>query len=132
MTPCIEEAFRLLRFAERDFQTYRILAEHPESALSALGFHAQQCVEKSLKAALTCHGVDFPPTHNLERLAGQLTELGAALPLPVRELRKLNPYAVETRYNDEAIPLLTRDQLGQMAGQIKEWARTYVDARTGA
>lgn len=108
MTPCIEEALRLLRFADRDFQTYRILAGHPESALSAMGFHAQQCVEKSLKAVLTSHSVDFPPTHNLERLAGQLAELGVALPLPIRELRKLNPYAVETRYNDEAIPLLTR------------------------
>lgn len=28
-------------------------------------FHAQQCVEKYLKALLSLHGIDFPKTHDL-------------------------------------------------------------------
>lgn len=126
MTPCIEEAHRLLRIAERDIHTFRILVAHPEAALAALGFHAQQCVEKSLKAVLTTHGVDFPPTHNLEKLAGLAIAQGVSLPISTRELRKLNPFAVETRYNDEVIELLTREDASLIAEQTLVWARTIV------
>jgi HEPN domain-containing protein len=31
-------------------------------------FHAQQAAEKALKAILILEGVDFPFTHNLQRL----------------------------------------------------------------
>lgn len=126
MTPCIEEAHRLLRIAERDLQTLHILSTHPEAALAALGFHAQQCVEKSLKAALTTRGVDFPPTHNLEKLAGLAIAHGLNLPIQTRELRKLNPFAVETRYNDEAIELLSREEASRIAEQTLIWAGTIV------
>jgi hypothetical protein len=63
MTPFIEEAHRLLRLAQRDLQTYRILAAHPDASLAATCFHAQQSVEKALKAVLTAHrvGLGFLP-----------------------------------------------------------------------
>lgn len=35
-------------------------------------FHAQQCVEKYLKALLVWKGIDFPKTHDLEKLIGML------------------------------------------------------------
>lgn len=53
MTPFIEEAERLLRLARRDYQTCAILGSHPEAQIAPICFHAQQCVEKSLKAAMT-------------------------------------------------------------------------------
>ena len=34
MTPSLEEALRLLRLAQRDLQTYRILAAHPDASLA--------------------------------------------------------------------------------------------------
>ena len=33
-----------------------------------VGFHAQQCVEKYIKAFLVLKGIDFPRTHDIERL----------------------------------------------------------------
>ncbi|MEW6227130.1 MAG: HEPN domain-containing protein [Bacillota bacterium] len=33
-----------------------------------IAYHAQQCVEKHLKAYLVYQGVDFPYTHNISRL----------------------------------------------------------------
>ena len=30
-----------------------------------IAYHAQQCVEKNLKAYLVYHGIDFPYTHNI-------------------------------------------------------------------
>jgi HEPN domain-containing protein len=37
-------------------------------------FHAQQCVEKYLKAFLVYKGIDFPRTHDVERLVALLPE----------------------------------------------------------
>ncbi|MBI4027256.1 MAG: HEPN domain-containing protein [Verrucomicrobia bacterium] len=60
-------------------------------------FHAQQCVEKYVKALLVFKGVDFPKTHDLERLV-------SLLPVPVRlshtveEQGKLTDYATHARY----------------------------------
>lgn len=126
MTPCIEEAHRLLRLAERDLQTFSILAEHPEAALSAMCFHAQQSAEKSLKAVLTAHCADFPRTHNLEELARLVGEQQISLPIPARDLRRLNPYAVDFRYGDIDIALITREEAEDIAEKTLQWARAHV------
>ena len=52
MTPFIDEAQRLLRLAERDYETFSILRAHPHAKLAPTCFHAQQAVEKAMKAAL--------------------------------------------------------------------------------
>lgn len=92
MTPCIEEAHRLLRLAERDLHIFHILASHPDAALSAICFHAQQ----------------------------------SSLPLPARELRRLNPYTADFRYGEEAIALMTREEAKDIAEKTLQWARQHV------
>lgn len=60
-------------------------------------FHAQQCIEKLIKATLVYHNVDFPRTHDLAELMALLKphlDLFKVLPLP----EQLTPYAVTTRY----------------------------------
>jgi HEPN domain-containing protein len=60
-------------------------------------FHAQQCIEKYLKALLQENGTAFPKTHQLEKLI----DLIAADPiwLTIRPLLvPLNSYAVNFRY----------------------------------
>jgi len=58
-----------LRFADEDFR----LAEHAFALASSvpyrlIAYHAQQCVEKSLKAYLVYQDIDFPFTHNIGKL----------------------------------------------------------------
>jgi HEPN domain-containing protein len=68
----------------------------------AVCFHAQQCVEKLLKAALSETGRDFSRTHDLNHLLD--------LTLPIHPLweafrssfQKLVAYAVEYRYPGES------------------------------
>ena len=60
-------------------------------------FHAQQCVEKYLKAFLVVEGIDFPKTHDIERLVSMLPE-SLWLKLSVEEQRRLTDYATVTRY----------------------------------
>ena len=125
MTPFIEEAHRLLRLARRDYQTSAILSSHPEAQISPICFHAQQCVEKSLKAVMTANEVYFRYTHDLGELTNLLTSAGITPPFTTGELQRLTPYAVELRY-DEGVPLLTREEAGRIATRTLAWAEGLV------
>ncbi|MEW6292519.1 MAG: HEPN domain-containing protein [Pseudomonadota bacterium] len=59
MTPQREEALRLLRLARRDRETFELLLPLERASLVALGFHAQQAVEKALKAVAVEHCLEF-------------------------------------------------------------------------
>ena len=66
MKPHIEEALLSLRLADRDTKAFEVLSDDPDVHLSVVCFHAQQAVEKSLKAALFAHEIEFgPPTISL-------------------------------------------------------------------
>ena len=60
-------------------------------------YHAQQCVEKYLKAVLVLEGIDFPKTHDLEKL---MTLLPADLrpEISSEEQARLTEYATGARY----------------------------------
>ena len=60
-------------------------------------FHAQQCVEKYLKAFLVIKNIDFPRTHDIEYLVSLLPE-NIWLRLSIEEQRRLTAYATVTRY----------------------------------
>ena len=64
-----------------------------------LGFHAQQCAEKLLKAVLAAEGVEFPRTHSLRFLLDLLSDQGLAPPAPLHAVTELYPYAVQLRYD---------------------------------
>lgn len=70
----------------------------------AVCFHAQQCVEKYLKAFLVCKGIDFPKTHDIEHLVALLPE-SIWLRLSIEEQRRLTAYATVTRYPGEYEPI---------------------------
>ncbi len=59
-------------------------------------FHAQQCVEKRLKAILLRFGVDVPRTHDL-RIVFQMVPASSGLNMDLREILPLNRYSIEAR-----------------------------------
>ena len=60
-------------------------------------FHAQQCVEKYLKAALVVLEIPFPRTHDVEVLLG-LMPTHVRFSLTVEQQRRLTEYATVMRY----------------------------------
>lgn len=62
------------------------------------GFHAQQAVEKLLKALFSERGLRYPRTHDLQLLHENLVAAGETLPAVPIPLTELNEYAVEYRY----------------------------------
>ena len=71
----------------------------PNLSDSILGFHAQQAVEKLLKALLAQVNVDFEKTHDLQRLQIALAGLGESLPPTPIPLDQLSDFAVVYRYD---------------------------------
>lgn len=80
------------RTAERE------LVAAPDPNYRAVCFHAQQAIEKAMKAALAHSGVTAPYTHDLVVLSGALTSIHAAWSWSASELRQLSLGAVDYRY----------------------------------
>ena len=59
------QALRLLRKASDDLHDLICLSADPATSLWSMGFHAQQAVEKALKAVLMQREVRYPFTHGM-------------------------------------------------------------------
>lgn len=87
-----------IRLGEHDFrEAQRALAEPSDPAYEIVCFHAQQAVEKYLKAFLCSRNVQFPNTHDLAKL-GTLIPAAADIKIQIEDLAHLTPYAVSSRY----------------------------------
>ncbi|MDP2784042.1 MAG: HEPN domain-containing protein [Sulfurimicrobium sp.] len=126
MTPVLEEALRLLRIAQGDRDAFLVLKDSPNIRLPIACFHAQQAVEKTLKAVLTVKGIPFRRTHELSELAALLSDQGISLPVSPEQLDALNPYAVVFRYDDTEIETLSRDEVVEIVSLILEWAESII------
>ena len=94
-------------------------------------FHAQQAVEKALKAVLLSQRVDFPLTHDLEALAELLESHGVRCPSEIADVDTLTPYAVETRYpgSFQEIRHEDVDEAIWIAMRVLAWAEAFLSRR---
>lgn len=67
---------------------------------STICFHAQQAVEKFLKAYLTYNNVDFPRTHDVDFLLSECIKIDYASFSQI-ELKDLSEFGVTIRYPDD-------------------------------
>ncbi len=84
--------------ARKDLQAMRALAFPELAGIEMFGFHAQQAVEKGLKAWLAAKGVEYPRIHDLERLLDMLREEGAVVAAEYDTLGVLTDFGVAFRY----------------------------------
>jgi HEPN domain-containing protein len=89
--------------AEADYATATRELKAPDSPnFDAVCFHAQQCVEKLMKALLIHLGSVPPRTHDLTELGRLLAPVCTQWSWPVQELRFLTRAAVDFRYPGES------------------------------
>jgi len=83
-----------------------ILAAGDDGPSDAAAYHAQQCVEKCLKALFVRRGVDCPRTHDIAMLVALLSEAGIEPPdLSAEEQVCLTAYATSIRYPGDYEPV---------------------------
>ena len=93
-------------------------------------FHAEQCVEKYLKAFLVALEKPFPKIHDIESLI-LLMPKGIRLGLTVEEQRRLTEYATVLRYPGpyEAIPLTEAKQAVKLAQRVQRKIRKLLETK---
>lgn len=120
-----------LRYARADLAI--ALGPLPEGAIyELLCFHAQQAVEKSIKAVLLHHGRRIERTHSIERLVDLLPESLPRQPELIESAR-LTPYAVLVRYPGVSEPVTEADHQDavRLARGVVSWAEAIVVGTEG-
>jgi HEPN domain-containing protein len=103
-----------------------ILSGSDRAADAVVGFHAQQAVEKFVKAVLTVRGIDVPRTHDLRFLLDGAGAAGVQVPDAVRASLWLTPWSVEFRYGDDLDDLLDRATAADTLTAVGAWAEGIV------
>jgi HEPN domain-containing protein len=123
MPEAVDQAAVLSRKAAADATAVRELAGNSEITDEIIGFHAQQAVEKWLKAAMADRGLEVARVHDIGRLLQLLANDGASLPASQTELDELTIYAVPMRYDEllDAEPL-DRQATVALVDEVGQWA----------
>lgn len=119
-----DQAIALLEAAQRDRVTLRILLRDAEAPLETTLFHAQQALEKGIKAALVCSGVVFQRTHDLLQLAELADANDLSLPIDRKLMARLAPYAVEFRYLGVVAPEVARTEAEMAVEVMMTWLKS--------
>lgn len=122
-----ETAHGLLARARDDAAAVRAALPLAEITDGIVGFHAQQAVEKSIKAVLAARAEPFPFTHDLEGLIERCVGAGIEVPVDLAEnAGLLTPYAVRHRYGGEPPALVDRESALRLADAAVDWAVAVV------
>jgi HEPN domain-containing protein len=109
--------------ARNDATAAREFAGNSGISDEIIGFHAQQAVEKWLKAVMATLGMPQQRTHDIDQLARTLEDQGLDLPVPRHDLAELTDFAVPLRYEDllDAEPL-DRHAAVRLVEEVGNWA----------
>jgi len=114
-----------VRKAEHDFKSaVHLLKIERECPTDVVCFHAQQCVEKYMKAILVLNNIDFTRTHDVEALVNLLPR-GVHPNLASDEQRRLTSYATVARYpgSYEPISVTEARQAVRIARRVRQQLR---------
>jgi HEPN domain-containing protein len=122
------EAAVLARKAEDDTKAMQWLASKSEISDEIIGFHAQQAVEKWLKAVLGSREIAFEYTHDLHRLITEVTTAVGEFPFDTPEVVALTEHAVPLRY-DEILDTepLDRQAVVRLVDEVGDWAARQLE-----
>ncbi len=95
-------------------------------------FHAQQAMEKALKAFLAAYDRPFPKTHNLERLVGLCQRSDSAFVGFMDTAHTLNPYVTQFRYPGGPLEpeLAEAKEALRLASELVEFVRQQLFPNT--
>jgi HEPN domain-containing protein len=132
MTLPHEQARQFLLKAHDDLIALKTLLENREVSDEIIGFHAQQIIEKSLKAVLADKAVVFRRTHDLAELIDLCNDNKIHVPTELEKAVELTPFAVEFRYDflpaeEKETDHIKPDEIRTIVQQAITWATHQLD-----
>lgn len=106
----MSDAGQWLEYARSDLAAARALWDNPDHYPRQVCYLAQQSAEKALKAALIKQQVEFPFSHDLDRLRNLLPDVWrvkTAFP----DLAEMTIWAIEARYPADMPEVLPADAI---------------------
>jgi len=124
------DAKRWLEYAEKDLGAAQALLESEDFFPRQICFLAQQAAEKSIKAILVFAEVDFPKTHDLDRLR-DLIPAGWEFKELFPDLAELTIWSVESRYPGDTPDVVEGEARGifDLAKSVFHSAKTELNQR---
>ena len=123
MPPDADWVREWLRKADLDLQAARRLMSQPPHMPEIVCFHAQQAVEKFLKAFLVYHEVEFEKVHAIRYLLDLCVEIDSEYDCLRDRAEPLSRHAVQGRYPMSG-PEINEGQAAEtvrVAGEIREF-----------
>lgn len=125
MSQSDELAQLLLRKAAQDEYILGKTIPDPDASDEVIGFHAQQAIEKLVKAVLAKRKVRYPRTHDLFRLIQLARATGLSFPSELEDIDRLTPYAAGFRYTDQTSDF-DREWIARQVEMVRAWAEEIV------
>ncbi len=115
----------------RKARSHRIVLNHvgldPTFADMIVGFHAQQAIEKLIKAVLSDSQIAYPRVNDLDRLIQLLEAEQITQPPGAQQLGSLTPWATHLRYEDPPKPIsLDRPATVTLVDNVADWASALI------
>jgi HEPN domain-containing protein len=115
--------------AEEDYVVATNMLRRKKPLTVTACFHAQQCVEKYLKAVLIHQGQAFPKTHDLLTLNTLCVQAGILLGFTPTQLGTLSSYAVQVRYPGDTPTLEEAQETLKIAKLVRRIVRKWFGLR---
>ena len=113
--------------AEADYITVQQLLLTANPLLhNIICFHAQQCIEKYLKAWLQEANIPVPRTHNLEELLDLIVPTGPAWYHWQPDFKIITKYAVEPRYPGDLATTEDTQHASHICDEVRQAVRTHL------
>jgi len=118
MTQALDQSIIELLHASRDDEE----TLHLPVPDRTFGFHAQQAVEKLLKALIGGHGERYAFTHNVETLVDHAVALGEQIPVRTDLIVALTDFAGVWRYQEpDPISVNAKEELRDVVSRLREF-----------
>jgi HEPN domain-containing protein len=112
--------------ATRDLAVAKLIVGHSDAMREETGFHAQQTVEKCLKAFLVHHGVEFAWSHSLAYLLTICEQVEPTFARWRSSAEPMTQYAVRFRYPGSG-PVPTAEQVWSSIQTAEDVLRFVLD-----
>lgn len=112
---------------EADYVAADWLRQAPMPIHDAICFHAQQCIEKYLKARLQEANTPFPRTHDLEELLDLIVHTTPAWNAWRSDLLVLTTHAVDFRYPGKSATANDAHHAMQICSNVRQAIRTSLE-----
>jgi HEPN domain-containing protein len=124
----LKNAIKMFNMAEKDFKALKNMIDETLFDVEIFGFHAQQTVEKLLKAWLSAVGIKYEKSHDLQILFSLLKENGQNIPDELENLENLTDFAMNFRYDvfDNVDASLERQKVIDKIQQLRDLVNNII------